>query len=192
VTTSADGKSDRIQEDPSRYDLRKHDPRKDDPSEGDQSQIELIQATLPEHIEQARSLFLEYGSSLGFSLCFQSFDEELKSLPGAYGPPSGRLLLARSLGHAAGCVALRKLEAGICEMKRLYVRPGDRGSGLGRMLVERVIAEARTIGYERMRLDTVESAMKDAIALYRRMGFREIEPYSVIPIEDALWMELLL
>ena len=187
MTTSADGKSDRIQEDPSRYDLRKHDP-----SQGDRSQIDLIQGTLPEHIEQARSLFLEYGGSLGFSLCFQSFDEELKSLPGAYGAPSGRLLLARSSGHAAGCIALRKLEAGICEMKRLYVRPGDRGSGLGRMLVERVIAEARTIGYERMRLDTVESAMKDAIALYRRMGFREIAPYSVIPIEDALWMELLL
>jgi putative acetyltransferase len=192
VTTSADGKSDRIQEDPSQHDLRKDDLRKDDPSQGDRSQIDLIQATLPEHIEQARSLFLEYGSSLGFSLCFQSFDEELKSLPGAYGPPSGRLLLARSSGHAAGCVALRKLEAGICEMKRLYVRPGDRGSGLGRMLVERVIAEARGIGYERMRLDTVESAMKDAIALYRRLGFREIAPYSVIPIEDALWMELLL
>ena len=187
MTTSADGKSDRIQEDPSQYDLRK-----DDPSQGDRSQIDLIQATLPEHIEQARSLFLEYGSSLGFSLCFQSFDEELKSLPGAYGPPSGRLLLARSSGHSAGCVALRKLEAGICEIKRLYVRPADRGSGLGRMLVERVIAEARTIGYERMRLDTVESAMKDAIALYRRIGFREIAPYSVIPIEDALWMELLL
>ena len=187
MTTSADGKSDRIQEDPSRYDLRK-----DDPSQGDRSQIDLIQATLPEHIEQARSLFLEYGGSLGFSLCFQSFDDELKSLPGAYGAPSGRLLLARSSGHAAGCIALRKLEAGICEMKRLYVRPGDRGSGLGRMLVERVIAEARTIGYERMRLDTVESAMKDAIALYRRLGFREIAPYSVIPIEDALWMELLL
>ena len=155
-------------------------------------QFELIQATLPEHIEQARSLFLEYGSSLGFSLCFQSFDEELKNLPGAYGPPSGRLLLARSADHAAGCVALRKLEPGICEMKRLYVRPADRGHGLGQMLVERIIAEARAVGYERMRLDTVESAMKDAIALYRRVGFREIPPYSAIPIESALWMELLL
>jgi putative acetyltransferase len=178
-------------------------------SAGDKSeflQFDLIQATLPEHIEQARSLFLEYGSSLGFSLCFQSFDEELKSLPGAYSPPSGRLLLARSRGrdlhgrdlhgqdqvHAAGCVALRKLEAGICEMKRLYVRPGDRGRGLGQMLVERIIAEARAVGYERMRLDTVESAMKDAIALYRRVGFREIPAYSAIPIESALWMELLL
>jgi putative acetyltransferase len=180
VTTSADGQRDLLRDERSQ----------DYPSRGDGSQVELIQATLPEHIEEARSLFLEYGSSLSFSLCFQSFDEELKSLPGAYGPPSGRLLLARSSGHAAGCVALRKLEAGICEMKRLYVRPADRGSGLGRLLVERIIAEARIIGYERMRLDTIESAMKDAIALYRRMGFEEIAPYSAIPIEDALWMEL--
>ncbi|HMD16922.1 MAG TPA: GNAT family N-acetyltransferase [Terriglobales bacterium] len=186
MTTPAEGESE-----PNRGD-RSHDDR----SHGDRSPIDLIQATLPEHIEQVRDLFLEYGSSLGFSLCFQSFDEELKSLPGAYAPPSGRLLLARSQGgdrsQAAGCVALRKLEPGICEMKRLYVRPGDRGRGLGRMLVERVIAEARVIGYERMRLDTVESAMKDAIALYRMMGFQKIPPYSAIPIESALWMELLL
>ena len=154
--------------------------------------IEIVPATLPEHIEQARSLFLEYGSSLGFSLCFQSFDEELKNLPGAYAPPSGRLLLARSGDHAAGCIALRKLDTGICEMKRLYVRPGDRGLGLGRMLAERSIAEARAIGYERMRLDTIASAMKDAVALYRRMGFREIAPYSSIPMESALWLELVL
>jgi GNAT superfamily N-acetyltransferase len=159
---------------------------------GDLRQIALIEATLPEHIEQARSLFLEYAQSLGFSLCFQSFEEELKNLPGAYGPPSGRLLLAHYRDHAAGCVALRKLEAGICEMKRLYVRPGDRGFGLGRMLVERVIAEARAIGYERMRLDTIASAMKDAVALYRRMGFVEVAPYSAIPVERAIWMELLL
>jgi ribosomal protein S18 acetylase RimI-like enzyme len=155
-------------------------------------QINLLEATLPEHIEQARALFLEYGSSLGFSLCFQSFDEELKTLPGAYGPPSGRLLLAHCAGHAAGCVALRKLNDNVCEMKRLYVRPSDRCRGLGRMLVDRLITEARAIGYERMRLDTVESAMKDAIALYRRMGFTEITPYSKIPIESALWMELVL
>lgn len=154
--------------------------------------IELIQATLPQDIGEVRSLFLEYGSSLGFSLCFQSFDEELKSLPGAYDPPEGRLLLARCEGHAAGCIALRPLEPGICEMKRLYVRPADRGRSLGRMLVERLISEARAISYQRMRLDTIESAMKDAIALYRRMGFKEIAPYSTIPIETALWMELLL
>jgi putative acetyltransferase len=155
-------------------------------------QIDLVQATLPEDIEQARSLFLEYGSSPGFSRCFQSFDEELKGLPGAYGPPSGRLLLARSADHAAGCVALRRLETGICEMKRLYVRPSDRGRGLGRMLVEHLISDARAIGYERMRLDTIESAMKDAVALYRRMGFQEIAPYSAVPVESALWMELVL
>jgi len=154
--------------------------------------IEIVPATLPEQIEEARSLFLEYGNSLGFSLCFQSFDEELKNLPGAYAPPGGRLLLARSGDHAAGCIALRKLDTGICEMKRLYVRPGDRGLGLGRMLAERLIAEARAIGYERMRLDTIASAMKDAVALYRRMGFREIAPYSSIPMESALWLELVL
>lgn len=170
-------------------------PSADDKSDlikPDSSAIDIFQAILPEHIAHARNLFLEYGRSLGFSLCFQSFDEELKNLPGAYGPPSGRLLLARLGDHAAGCVALRKLDAGICEMKRLYVRPANRGSGLGRILVDRVITEARLIGYERMRLDTVQSAMGDAIALYRRVGFKEIAPYSEIPVESALWMELLL
>jgi len=155
-------------------------------------QIDLMQATLPADIEAVRGLFLEYARSLGFSLCFQSFDDELKNLPGAYGPPQGRLLLARYAGHAAGCIALRPLQDGICEMKRLYVRPVDRGHGLGRILVERLIAEARSHGYERMRLDTIESAMKDAIALYRRVGFKEIAPYSKIPIASALWLELLL
>jgi putative acetyltransferase len=164
----------------------------DDHGQAVRDRIDLIPATLPEHIEQVRALFLDYGKSLGFSLCFQSFDEELKNLPGAYAPPSGRLLLARSADHAAGCIALRKLDAGICEMKRLYVRPDYRGLGLGRTLVERLIAEARAIGYQRMRLDTIASAMQDAIALYRRMGFQEIAPYSSIPIESALWMELLL
>ncbi len=180
MTTSAEGKRDPIGDGASH--------RND--SQAGRSRIDLIQATLPEHIEQARCLFLEYGRSLGFSLCFQSFEEELKTLPGAYGPPGGRLLLARSADHTAGCIALRKLEPGICEMKRLYVRPEDRGRSLGRMLAERLIAEARAAGYERMRLDTVESAMKDAVALYRRIGFQEIAPYSAIPIESALWMEL--
>ena len=170
MTTSAYGKGDR--------------------NEGDRNQIDLIEATVPEPIEQVRNLFVEYGGSLGFSLCFQSFDEELKSLPGLYVPPSGRLLLARYAGRPAGCVAVRKLEAGVSEMKRLYVRPDNRGMGLGQMLVERVIAEARIIGYERMRLDTIVSAMPDAIALYRKLGFQEIAPYSVIPKEGALWMEL--
>lgn len=159
-------------------------------SGNNQSLIEVIPATLPQHFEQSRALFLEYAKSLGFSLCFQSFDQELEGLPGAYSPPGGRLLLALRDGHAAGCIALRKIDTGICEMKRLYVHPADRGFGLGRRLVEGLIAEARVIGYERMRLDTVASAMQDAIALYRRMGFVEIAPYSSIPIESALWMEL--
>lgn len=154
--------------------------------------IELIDATLPEHITQARTLFLEYAGSLGFNLCFQSFDEELKSLPGAYSPPSGRLLLAQYDGQPAGCVALRRLENKICKMKRLYVRPEYRGKAVGRTLVDRVIAEARAIGYARMRLDTIESSMKDAVELYRRTGFRSIAPYRSNPIEGALYMELLL
>lgn len=157
-----------------------------------ESRVNLIQATLPQHIEQARALFLEYAESLSFSLCFQSFDEEVKSLPGAYAVPAGRLLLAHYDQQAAGCVALRKLETSVCEMKRLYVRPTHRGKGLGRILVERVIAEARGIGYQRMRLDTIASSMPDAIELYRKMGFREIPPYRANPIEGALYMELLL
>lgn len=156
------------------------------------SRLVILQASLPEHVEQARSLFLEYADSLGFSLCFQNFDHELANLPGAYRPPAGRLLLAQDAETFAGCVALRKLEDGICEMKRLYVRPAYRGKGVGRMLVDRIIAEGRLIGYERMRLDTVESSMKDAIALYRRIGFNEIAAYCKNPMEGALYMELAL
>src|ERR1700690_2832784 len=106
------------------------DPANDDTK----ASIDLIEATLPEHITQARKLFLEYGKSLGFSLCFQSFDDEMKNLPGAYAPPSGRLLLALCSGHAAGCIALRRLDPSICEMKRLYVQPSNRGLGLGAAL----------------------------------------------------------
>jgi GNAT superfamily N-acetyltransferase len=143
-----------------------------------------------EQLAQIRELFLEYAQSLGFSLCFQSFDKELAGLPGDYSPPYGRLLLARVDGEPAGCVALHRLESGICEMKRLYLRPMFRGHGLGRALVERVLSEARSIGYGRMRLDTVEPVMKDAVAMYRRFGFREIAPYRENPIEGAMYMEL--
>lgn len=144
------------------------------------------------HIPQARELFLEYAQSLGFSLCFQSFDKELATLPGHYAPPNGRLLLAECDGQLAGCVALHRLEDGICEMKRLYLRPQFRGKGLGRALVDRIIVEARQIGYSRMRLDTVEPVMKNAVGLYRKIGFREIAPYCDNPIAGALYMELLL
>jgi ribosomal protein S18 acetylase RimI-like enzyme len=150
------------------------------------------QAESPPQIAQARELFLEYAKSLGFSLCFQNFDKELADLPGDYAPPDGRLLLAACEGQLAGCVALHKLKDGNCEMKRLYLRPQFRGKGLGRALADRIIHEARQIGYNRMRLDTVEPIMKDAVAIYRRLGFREIAPYRENPIAGALYMELVL
>lgn len=150
----------------------------------------LIAASSAEQVEQVRTLFLEYAASLSFSLCFQSFDDEVKNLPGSYAPPDGCLFLLLHDGRAAGCVALRKLDKHICEMKRLYVRPEARGHGYGRVLTERVIAAAREVGYERMRLDTVASSMQDAVELYRRMGFRDIPPYRANPIEGALYLEL--
>jgi len=152
----------------------------------------FVQVESPTQIAQARELFLEYAQSLGFSLCFQNFDKELANLPGDYAPPEGRLLLAEYERQLAGCVALHKLEADICEMKRLYLRPQFRGKGLGRVLADRIIAEARQIGYGRMRLDTVEPVMRDAVAMYRRLGFKEIAPYCSNPIAGALYMEVLL
>jgi putative acetyltransferase len=152
----------------------------------------FVQAQTPAHIAQARELFLEYAQSLGFSLCFQNFDKELATLPGDYASPDGRLLLAEYEGQLAGCVALHKLADSICEMKRLYLRAQFRGKGLGRALADHIIAEARQIGYQRMRLDTVEPVMKDAVAMYRRIGFREIAPYCTNPMAGALYMELIL
>jgi GNAT superfamily N-acetyltransferase len=154
--------------------------------------LSIIQTTTPAHIERARELFLEYAQSLGFSLCFQSFDQELADLPGKYAPPEGRLLLGYLGEKLIGCIALRKLEDGICEMKRLYVRPVARGTGTGRALAERLIAEARIIGYARMRLDTIAGKMETAISLYRALGFREIPPYGNHPIPGTLFLELTL
>jgi putative acetyltransferase len=154
--------------------------------------LTMTQVETPAQIEQARELFLEYAQSLGFSLCFQSFDEELAGLPGDYAPPGGRLLLAKYRDLLAGCVALHGLEPGVCEMKRLYLRPQFRGRGLGRVLAETVIAEARLIGYGKIRLDTVEPVMPNAVAMYRRLGFTEIEAYRSNPIAGTLYMELLL
>ena len=150
------------------------------------------QAESSADIAQVRELFLEYARSLGFSLCFQDFDKELENLPGDYAVPDGRLLLAEYDGELAGCGALRRLDREACEMKRLYVRAKFRGKGLGRALAERLISEARGIGYRLMRLDTVEPVMKTAVAMYREMGFREIGPYCKNPIAGALYMELLL
>ena len=146
--------------------------------------IQLVESA--HDVATARELFLEYADSLGFSLCFQGFDKEIQELPGAYSPPRGCLLLAEG---GAGCIAVRPLTADICEMKRLYVRPAFRGSGLGRSLAEAAIARAGGMGYKAMRLDTLP-AMERAIELYRDLGFREIGPYCVNPLEGALFFEL--
>jgi putative acetyltransferase len=150
--------------------------------------VEIRPASLANDLDRARELFSEYASSLPFDLSFQDFDRELAGLPGSYAPPSGALLLAMDEGGAAGCVALRALTTNVCEMKRLYVRPEHRGSGLGRRLVEAILREGRARGYAAMRLDTVPG-MEAAIALYRACGFHEIPPYRPNPIPGALFLE---
>ena len=150
----------------------------------------ISQANSVEDIDHARTLFKEYEAGLGISLCFQNFEHELKNLPGDYAPPDGRLLLARDDDQIAGCIAMRKLAAGVCEMTRLFVRPAYRGTGLGRVLVNTIIDEARKLGYTRMRLDTLPGRMDKAIALYSSMGFADIEPYRENPVEGARFMEL--
>jgi putative acetyltransferase len=152
----------------------------------------LRRAETAEDFDRARTLFREYASGLGFGLEFQEFDRELAALPGDYAAPGGCILLAEEGAKPAGCVALRpRDEAGTCEMKRLYVVPTFRGRGWGRRLAEAAVAEARTRGYRRMLLDTVPG-MGAAIAVYRALGFREIDPYRFNPIEGALFFELAL
>jgi putative acetyltransferase len=153
--------------------------------------MNIIQAVTKQHIKAIKDLFLEYAKSLDFELCFQGFDKELDELPGKYSPPEGRLLLAEYKHMYAGCIALRKIGEGICEMKRLYVKPEFRGLHLGRKLADKLIEEAESIGYKKMRLDTVP-AMQTAQKLYTSIGFYEIKPYRHNPVPGAVFMEILL
>ena len=154
--------------------------------------LNIVQAITDLEIAETRAVFREYEAWLNLDLCFQGFEEELAQLPGKYAAPDGRLLLAYSDGDLAGCIALRKLEVGICEMKRLYVRDAFRGRKIGVQLVERLIGDAREIGYEKMRLDTYPAKMAKAVSLYESHGFRQIEPYYENPYDCVLFMELFL
>ena len=149
--------------------------------------LKLVEVTGGEGLERVRELFLEYERDLPFDLSFQSFDRELAELPGRYARPAGCMLLATRSQELAGCVALRQTGDGVCEMKRLYVRPALRGKGIGRALAEAIVEEARRIGYKHMRLDTVLGPAK---GLYRSLGFREIPPYQYVPIQGVVFMEL--
>ena len=154
--------------------------------------IEIYQAETSEDIQNARGIFREYEHWLGMSLCFQSFEEELAELPGRYAPPNGRLYLASLDGEIVGCIALRAIENGICEMKRLYLRESARGNGVGLMLIEKVISEAIEIGYGKMRLDTYPPKMGKAVSIYEAHGFYPIPAYYHNPHEGVLFMEKIL
>lgn len=139
--------------------------------------------------DDVRALLREYAASLPFELDFQDFDRELAGLPGAYAPPRGALLVARIDGRVAGCVALRPLTGDSCELKRLFVLPSARGTGLGRSLATAIVSEARRLGYARMRLDTTPG-METAQALYEELGFTETEPYTHNPVAGTRFLEL--
>jgi putative acetyltransferase len=151
--------------------------------------LTIEQAQTDRAIQQACELFSEYAAGLGVDLSFQQFDQELATLPGAYAPPAGRLLLASCDGQLAGCCALRPLEVSIGELKRLYVRPQFRGHNIGRALVEASLEAARQIGYQRLRLDTLPT-MQGARTLYATLGFKEIPPYRHNPIPGTAFLEL--
>ena len=160
--------------------------------------VEISAPRTPTDHEAIKALMREYAQSLGFSLAYQDFEKELADFPGKYAPPEGALLLATVSGEAAGTVALRKLDAITCEMKRLYVKPAFRGRraadgrSIGRALAEDIVAVGRERGYRRLRLDTIGGKMLQALSLYRSMGFVEIPPYYASPILDTAYMELVL
>jgi ribosomal protein S18 acetylase RimI-like enzyme len=151
--------------------------------------ISIVPAGAKNDLRQVKILFEEYAATLDFALDFQNFEEELATLPGGYAPPEGCLLLAFHRDQVAGCVALRKIDRDICEMKRLFVRPSFRHLGIGKSLAQSVIQEAKKKSYTRKRLDTVPS-MKEARSLYESLGFREIPAYCHNPVPGAVFLEL--
>lgn len=153
---------------------------------------EILQAETETEIAAARGLFREYETWFGLDLCFQGFEAELAALPGKYAPPAGRLLLAYSDDKLAGCIAMREIEDGVCEMKRLFVRDEFRGARIGVALIEKLITDAREIGYKKMRLDTFPPKMGKAVSLYASHGFVAIPRYYDNPHEGVLFMELTL
>jgi GNAT superfamily N-acetyltransferase len=154
------------------------------------SEFELLEAQTLEDIGHVRRLFRAYAAWLEVDLCFQDFEREVAELPGCYAPPAGRLLIARVGGEVVGCVGLRPLQIGVCEMKRLWVEPGFAGYGIGRALAQAIIDAARQIGYQRMRLDTIPARMPAAQHLYAALGFREIPAYYHNPLAGVLMLEL--
>ena len=153
------------------------------------SAVSICAVKTAAQIEEIRSLFREYEKFLDVDLCFQGFEEELATLPGKYAPPSGELLIALVDDRVAGCVGVRPHEPGVCEMKRLYVRPEFRGLGLGRDLAERIITESRNMGYGQMKLDTL-GFLKAAIHVYQSLGFREIGSYYDNPLQEVMYWQL--
>ncbi len=153
-------------------------------------QFAIQPARTPADLDAARVLFQAYASSLDIDLAYQGFTDELATLPGKYAPPAGDILLARDPdGKSVGCVAVRPLDPDICEMKRLYVTPAGRGTGLGRTLANAIIATATNLGYREIRLDTL-STMHAALTLYRGLGFVPIAPYYATPISDTVFLGL--
>jgi putative acetyltransferase len=152
-------------------------------------EMKIKRAESLSEIDEVRRLFREYEAFLGADLSFQNFENELASLPGKYAPPRGALLIGLAERDVAGCVALRELSYGVCEMKRLFVRPESRGTGLGRLLAQEIIAVARDLGYSLMRLDTLDR-LRDAMQLYETLGFRRTDPYYENPLPGAVYWEL--
>jgi ribosomal protein S18 acetylase RimI-like enzyme len=151
--------------------------------------MHIKQAKSPSEIEDARRQFRDYEAYLNEDLCFQSFEEELADLPGKYAPPGGALLMAIDKDRTVGCVGLRELADGVCEMKRLFVRPEARGLGVGRKLATQIIDVAQSLGYALMRLDTLDR-LTEAMRLYETLGFRRTAPYYSNPLPGVVYMEL--